>query len=100
MGNIWYGGTFPPVPITSGSAVKITNPNGFLMGFPTAGNTTDDCNDTSKTILLGPGGALSSAQMAAIYGTSQPRLPIGIVACAAANPPPTTVLVTVTHVAQ
>jgi hypothetical protein len=97
-GNIWYGGTFPAAPTITGSVVSITNPNNFVLGFPTRGNTTNDCNDASKIAWVDRFAAMSSAQIDSIYGATQPRLPITLVACIATLPAPMTVLMQVTHV--
>jgi hypothetical protein len=83
--QIWSGNV--PYPylfgqgISNGKLTGLQNPSPLLtISVVKAGGTNADCW-TSKAVTLGPGQWTTSAQIQMLYGSSQPALPVGILAC-------------------
>lgn len=84
--------------IPQGKLVRLTNPNYYYLSVigPYAPNT--DCY-TSNSVVLAPGQATTSTQIAQLYGSSNPSLPQWVRACPNINPGGATVInVTYTYV--
>ncbi|HEX3801220.1 MAG TPA: hypothetical protein VHV75_00110 [Solirubrobacteraceae bacterium] len=65
---------------------SITNPLGnAAILFVKPGHGTNDCDQSSAVVTLGPFGTLSGAGLASLYGSATPSLPITFVACVVAS---------------
>jgi len=64
----------------------ITNPfNDVTILFVRNGHNTNQCGESSAVVALGPSATLGGSQLAAVYGSATPPLPINIVACIVAS---------------
>ncbi len=64
----------------------ITNPfNNVAILFVKNGHDTNQCDESGAVVALGPSATLGGAQLAAVYGSATPPLPINIVACVVAS---------------
>jgi hypothetical protein len=65
---------------------SITNPfPNVAILFVKNGHSTNQCDEASAVITLGPSSTFSGPQLASLYGSSTPALPLEIVACVAAS---------------
>jgi len=52
--------------------------------FVRNGHNTNQCDESSAAVALGPDATLGGPQLTEVYGSPTPPLPINIVACVAA----------------
>lgn len=97
--NVWSGyvpyvGTFPAFGAIDGELLEISAPADLLVRYgivsisiPKAalGHDTADCGDPDKLVTLGPAESTSPADLADIFGSEAPPLPVTIAACASAS---------------
>ncbi|HKT03118.1 MAG TPA: hypothetical protein VJT31_26610 [Rugosimonospora sp.] len=106
-GPIWYQGQFPPFGSTQpGHLVQIQLTNGLLnpvtaLLFVKVGHSTTECNSNpNATVQLNAGQTTTPAQIAAIYGTTQPTFdtlhPLPFVACYVGSASPSTLSIQAT----
>jgi len=71
----------------SGETLRgITNPLGNVtILFVRNGHNTNQCDESSAVVALGPFATLGGPQLTEVYGSATPPLPINIVACVVAS---------------
>ncbi len=86
-GFVPYAGSFGGgVGAANETLQSITNPFGNVaIQFLKPGHSTSECDQSSAVMALGPGGTLSGAGLASLYGSAAPALPITFVACVVAS---------------
>lgn len=87
-GFIPFVGYFGGGPGNTAVLTEVRNhATGPYLSFIKPGHSSSECGNLSAIIQLGPGQALSAAQMTALYGSATPSLAnrIAFVACAATN---------------
>jgi hypothetical protein len=86
-GFVPYAGSFGGgVGAANETLQSITNPLGnAAILFLKPGHGTNECDQSSAVMAVGPGGSLSGAGLASVYGSASPALPITFVACVVAS---------------
>jgi hypothetical protein len=87
-GFIPFIGSFGGGPGNTAVLTEVRNhATGPPLSFIKPGHSSNECGNLSAIIQLGPGEALSAAQMAVLYGSAMPSLAnrIPFLACAATN---------------
>jgi hypothetical protein len=87
-GFIPFLGQFGGGPGNTSVLIEVRNhATGPTLSFIKPGHSSSECGNLSAIIQLGPGQALSAAQMTALYGSATPSLAnrIPFLACAATN---------------
>ena len=75
-----FGESWPPLPGTVGTLVKLRNPNQFSLDLLKLGRPSANCfSDPSSVVHLGPGQATTDMQ--SLYNNPKPPLPVGILTC-------------------
>jgi hypothetical protein len=83
----------------SGETLRgITNPfNNVTILVVREGHNTNQCNESSAVVALGPSATLGGPQLTEVYGSPTPPLPINIVACVVASANVTSVPLNVSY---
>jgi hypothetical protein len=103
-GPIPYVATFPAlgsIPDGRLQWMELPGPDlgNFELRFMKAGRSTAECGNPAAVVTLRPGHCLMASELAALYGSSAPSLPITFVACvgASAASAPDSVLIRVAY---
>jgi hypothetical protein len=83
VGPIPYVGQFPAYGSPpKGYVTSIDNTTGrYTLRFLKQGRSSQECDNPDAVVVLRPGGCLMGADLAAVYGTNTPYLPVVFVAC-------------------